>query len=32
VKIEVDGKPVTDDTVPRAPVAILRPALLTLTF
>ncbi|MBC5763262.1 hypothetical protein [Ramlibacter albus] len=32
VKIEVDGKPVANDTVPRAPLPIARPALLTLTF
>jgi hypothetical protein len=32
VKLEVDGKPVTKDTLPQAPAAIVRPALLTLTF
>ena len=33
VKIEIDGKPVTQQEAPsRAPVTMQRPALLTLTF
>lgn len=32
IKLEVDGKPLTKDTLPQAPAPIARPALLTLTF
>ena len=32
IKLEIDGKPVTKDTLPQAPLPIVRPALLTLTF
>jgi hypothetical protein len=32
VKIEVDGKPLSEDTPPHVPLSILKPALLTLTF